>query len=389
MKNANLHSENQPTVRPASIINPKYLPAVRILKKIRRSLPSAAASLLALTLVLLLTVGDGSLPQPVPTTAAVAQPADQAANANPAGTQVAPRDLSIADIDQNGLTASSDFARSQTDLFWNPEADLDLAAIADSLNGANLAALAAEGQSIAGDNLPAEPATAEPLVDDRGVALETVDPAAFTPDKSKLYIKVSKANIRSLPETTAQILAIQVQADAVTRLGYGSAWSQVKTSGGKTGYVLSSLLTKTQPQALPKPARETSGMSSAKKAAVIRMAKSLLGTRYVLGGASTSGIDCSGFTLYVYDRLFNVSLPHRAAAQARRGTSVRKSFSAMQVGDLICFDWNSDGTVEHVGLYIGGGKYIDASVSAGKVRQATITGNTYWRHIKTIRRIIH
>ncbi|MFT6716112.1 MAG: hypothetical protein ACJA0Q_000741 [Saprospiraceae bacterium] len=67
---------------------------------------------------------------------------------------------------------------------------------------------------------------------------------------------------------------------------------------------------------------------------LMNTAKSLLGTRYKLGGESRTGIDCSGFTKFVYNKE-GVVIPHSAAAQSRLGSLVK--LSKCRSGDLIFF----------------------------------------------------
>ena len=78
-----------------------------------------------------------------------------------------------------------------------------------------------------------------------------------------------------------------------------------------------------------------------------------LGTPYVWGGASPSGFDCSGFSMYVYAQM-GVSLPHNAAMQYNTvGTYVPRD--QLQAGDLVFFDG-----LGHMGIYIGGDQFIHA-----------------------------
>ena len=82
-----------------------------------------------------------------------------------------------------------------------------------------------------------------------------------------------------------------------------------------------------------------------------------LGNPYRWGGTSlTRGADCSGFVLSVYAH-YGYSLPHSSRAQANRGTQV--SSSEMQPGDLVFY--SSGGRINHVAIYIGGGKIIHAA----------------------------
>jgi len=84
----------------------------------------------------------------------------------------------------------------------------------------------------------------------------------------------------------------------------------------------------------------------------VAIAMQYLGTPYVWGGASPSGFDCSGLTMYVYAQL-GVSLPHNAAAQYGMGTPVPES--SLEPGDLVFFYG-----LGHVGMYVGGGSFIHA-----------------------------
>jgi len=235
--------------------------------------------------------------------------------------------------------------------------------------------------------------TGSPLETDRnGVVQEPLDPADFKSDDSTVYIKSSKANIRALPRTDTSILYTAVLGDALNRTGIGQYWSQVKNADGKVGYVYNDLISTTevkpQPTAAPTeaPSNDTSsGLTAAQKQAIVDLAKSTLGTKYVYGAESPGGFDCSGLTTYIYKELFNITLPRSAKDQARAGTKV--SSSNIQIGDILCFDWSSPyGVCDHVGIYIGSGEYIHASYTAGKVKQSTV--NFSRNPIISIRRII-
>jgi peptidoglycan DL-endopeptidase CwlO len=99
---------------------------------------------------------------------------------------------------------------------------------------------------------------------------------------------------------------------------------------------------------------------------VVGIAERYLGTPYVWGGASPSGFDCSGFTMYVYAQV-GISLPHNAAAQYGYGSPVSRGNLAP--GDLVFFDG-----LGHVGLYVGGNTFIHAPHTGDVVKYSTITG---------------
>lgn len=92
--------------------------------------------------------------------------------------------------------------------------------------------------------------------------------------------------------------------------------------------------------------------------AIVNYAKQFLGNPYVYGGTSlTNGCDCSGFTQSVF-KYFGISIPRTSSDQSKSGTAI--AISSIQAGDLL-FYANSSGTVNHVGIYMGDGRVINAS----------------------------
>ena len=94
---------------------------------------------------------------------------------------------------------------------------------------------------------------------------------------------------------------------------------------------------------------------------VVGIALQYLGIPYVWGGASPStGFDCSGLTMYVYAQV-GVSLPHNAAMQFGYGTPVSRD--ELAPGDLVFFRG-----LGHMGMYIGGGQYVNAPQTGDVVK---------------------
>ncbi|GAA5531887.1 hypothetical protein Dalu01_00262 [Deinococcus aluminii] len=99
-----------------------------------------------------------------------------------------------------------------------------------------------------------------------------------------------------------------------------------------------------------------------------------LGIRYAHGGAGGGGLDCSGFTMRVFQQL-GINLPHSAAAQWRAGSAVNSR--NLQPGDLVFF--NTTGTVaSHVGIYVGGGMMANANSFYGRTMIEPLFSNPYW-----------
>jgi peptidoglycan DL-endopeptidase CwlO len=104
----------------------------------------------------------------------------------------------------------------------------------------------------------------------------------------------------------------------------------------------------------PAPTGGGSPVGSGGAQAAISAAYSVIGTQYSWGGASPSGFDCSGLTMWAWAH-GGVSLPHGSSAQY--ATTPRVDRGSLQPGDLVFFY----SPISHVGLYIGGGSMIDAS----------------------------
>ena len=107
----------------------------------------------------------------------------------------------------------------------------------------------------------------------------------------------------------------------------------------------------------------------------IAVAKSNLGVRYLWGGTSRYGYDCSGL-VYVSYRAAGKTLPRTAGEMALKGTTV--SASSLRAGDLLFYNTGSTrGKVTHVAIYIGAGKMIHSSSSRGV--SIISTSNSYWK----------
>lgn len=129
--------------------------------------------------------------------------------------------------------------------------------------------------------------------------------------------------------------------------------------------------------------------TSATARRVVDTADDYLGVRYVWGGESPRGFDCSGFTQYVFRR-HGIELPRVSRQQAQVGDRVGTSLGALRTGDLLFFaaDYR---TVDHVAIYVGDGQIIHATASGGQVRYDDLRsqrGQWFADHMVGARRVI-
>ncbi len=141
---------------------------------------------------------------------------------------------------------------------------------------------------------------------------------------------------------------------------------------------------KTETKKTESTSKKTTSTSSKKSSKVtgediIAYAKKYLGYRYVYGTAGPNTFDCSGFTSYVYKH-FGYSLNRTSGGQRSNGKKVNKS--DLKAGDILCFSG-------HVGLYIGGNKFIHAANPRKGVIISSLSESYYVKTYITARRIIY
>ena len=104
---------------------------------------------------------------------------------------------------------------------------------------------------------------------------------------------------------------------------------------------------------------------------MVQYACQFIGNRYVWGGESlTNGVDCSGFTMRIYEK-YGVYLPHSSSAQAGCGTKINSSDA--KPGDL--FFYGNGSGINHVAMYIGDGQVVHASSERTGIK----ISNCYYR----------
>jgi cell wall-associated NlpC family hydrolase len=131
---------------------------------------------------------------------------------------------------------------------------------------------------------------------------------------------------------------------------------------------------------------ETDSVAGYNKAVEQQLRKEIklwLDTPHCMGGTDLDGIDCSGFVMAVYDKLFEIKLPRDTDNQISEGIPVNKK--ELQAGDLVFFDPPS--YKRHVGIYLGNQEFAHTSSSKGVT--VSKLSNPYWKkYYLTSRRIL-
>jgi cell wall-associated NlpC family hydrolase len=165
-------------------------------------------------------------------------------------------------------------------------------------------------------------------------------------------------NVRQSDSSSSAIVGKLYSGQQVTIIGGSYGWYHINYNG-KTAWVSGNYIT-----------------FADKQTTVVETAVSLQDIKYVFGGATPSGFDCSGYSKYVYSKV-GVTLVHSAAVQAAEGSAVSRS--SLKPGDLVFFA--TDGktrNITHVGIYIGDNNVLQAQTgSVQKIAMISLT-NSYW-----------
>ena len=173
----------------------------------------------------------------------------------------------------------------------------------------------------------------------------------------------------STESTSIQMAAVQTVAKAPAAITASDSLkivAPVNLSSPDNAPLVAQLAVLQQAQGAPN--------TSARLKTVLQRAFALLGTPYRWGGSSPdNGFDCSGLVGYVF-RTIGIDLPRVSRAMANEGTPITDR-SALTEGDLVFF--GRRGHVDHVGIYIGDGKFLHAPRTGRDVTVSTLADG-YW-----------
>ena len=222
---------------------------------------------------------------------------------------------------------------------------------------------------------PENPGTAET----QPTPAPTETPAQTVDQYTDAYITGNNVRFRSAPSMTAAILGEFFYGNRVSLITSHDGWAQVVAENGQVGYVSSKYVKEGTYSVGGNDAGSSSDSGSASAPAsngsatgqqVASYACQFVGSRYVWGGTTPDGFDCSGLVYYVYKQ-FGYTLNRVAADQATNGRHVEPS--ELQPGDLLCF-YSGSSYIGHVGIYIGNGQFVHASNSTTGVIISDLAG---------------
>lgn len=218
------------------------------------------------------------------------------------------------------------------------------------------------------------------LVPVRGV-LEALGAQVTWDNNRRVVIATMGSATIELPveASVARVNGRMVPLDVPARIENGSVYIPVRfmaeNLGARVAYDMSKQLVQIDAHGGGTTSRGGIVRDTARlQAKLVATASSLLGSRYVYGGTSPSGFDCSGFTSYLYGQI-GISLPRTAAEQFHTGTAV--SVMNLQPGDLMFWDVDGDGVASHTGVYVGNGEFIHAE-NAGTGVVTTSIWRAWW-----------
>lgn len=142
-----------------------------------------------------------------------------------------------------------------------------------------------------------------------------------------------------------------------------------------------------QEQEAAEKAGKTYHISEIDKQKLLEDAKYFKGGKYVWGGTSPEGFDCSGYVQYLY-RKHNINLPRTAWEQSKKGQVIERD--NLQKGDLLFFltDKKRGIPVTHVGIYIGDGNFIHAASKKDGIIISPLTHGKYAEIFVSARRVV-
>ncbi|HHL2560098.1 TPA: C40 family peptidase [Yersinia enterocolitica] len=126
----------------------------------------------------------------------------------------------------------------------------------------------------------------------------------------------------------------------------------------------------------------------AKQTAMSKLMKQV-GKPYRWGGTSpNTGFDCSGLIYYAYKDVIRIKMPRTANEMYHLRDAAPVKRAELESGDLVFFNIANRGVADHVGVYLGNGKFIQSPRTGEEIR-ISMLDNDYWQdHYVGARRVV-
>jgi hypothetical protein len=182
------------------------------------------------------------------------------------------------------------------------------------------------------------------------------------------------ANLYREPEVTKHepllMVPFETKLEVISDQGAAGRWLEVRLPDNRQAWVQSGdVVLDAKPMGI---------------AETVELSKRFLGLAYAWGGSSTFGFDCSGFTQMLCRRR-GIVIPRDANVQATWPGAETVSREQLEPGDLLFF---GESKITHTGMYIGNGRFINATTHERPVVQISDLADPYWtKRFLTARRI--
>jgi cell wall-associated NlpC family hydrolase len=180
-------------------------------------------------------------------------------------------------------------------------------------------------------------------------------------------------NFRDQPSTSGYKYRMIPKGEDIHVIQKSGSWLKIQVQDGTIGYISAG------DKYTDYKGTASTSIASSTRDKLVSTARSYIGDFKYKWGAEPwntnyNYADCSSYTELVYRKL-GIDIPRTSRSQALDGTYVSKS--NLKKGDLVFFDTTGNGTINHVGMYIGNGEFIHASPIFDGVGISNLNSN-YW-----------
>ena len=203
--------------------------------------------------------------------------------------------------------------------------------------------------------------------------------------EGKIKVSNGAVSVKLMPDEESETIITLTNGASCKIVSGGSNWTKIIVSStNEIGYVRTANVV----QVVTEPPKSKSGTTKSATVVgsgskLVNQAAKYLGVKYVYGGSSPSGFDCSGLVQYCCRQL-GVSVNRTASAQYSNGVYVSRD--NLQPGDLIFF--SRGGRISHVVIYAGNGMVIHAPHTGKTVSYQSLSSICSYSHYVGARRVM-